>query len=169
MGLEQQRAGAFTRAFRGHPSGVAIISAITVDGPVGLTASSIASVAIDLPALSFLVMRGSRSAGAVLRADTFVVQLIDDRHADLARVLAVPGAERFTPEQGWQTLPTGEPYLPGARVAMRCRPLDVVTVGASSLVVAEVLQVHSGDGSAEALPLVHHDQRFRVLIEDRPR
>ena len=40
---------AYKSAFRGHPAGVAVITAEGPDGPTGLTASSVASVAIDPP------------------------------------------------------------------------------------------------------------------------
>ena len=75
-------------AFRTHPAGVAIITASTPDGPVGLTASSVASVAVDPAAIVFSVTRATGSAGAILGADTFVVHLIDDEHSDLAQSFA---------------------------------------------------------------------------------
>ena len=56
-------------AFRRYPTGVAVISAAGPDGLVGLTASSVASVSLDPPALSFSVLR-SWSARAI-RARTF--------------------------------------------------------------------------------------------------
>ncbi|MFA5607204.1 MAG: flavin reductase, partial [Leucobacter sp.] len=40
-------ADALKQAFREHPTGVALITAQSEDGPVGLTASSVASVGID--------------------------------------------------------------------------------------------------------------------------
>lgn len=150
----------FKGAFREHPSAVALITASTQRGPVGLTASSVTSVAVDPPALSFSVTRATGSAGALLAADTIVVHLLADRHAGLARAFARSGEPRFTPEQGWSTRATGEPFLPDARFALRCRALHVVPVGSSSLVVAEVLDVHTGPS---APPLVYHDREYRRL------
>ncbi|WP_217178722.1 flavin reductase family protein [Streptomyces sp. AC495_CC817] len=147
-------------AFRHHPSGVAIITAATPDGPVGLTASSVASVAVDPAAIVFSVTRATGSAGAILSAASFVVHLIDDEHAELAQSFAVSGAERFTEAQGWSVLPTGEPFLPAARAALRCRPIQAVPVGSSTVVVAEVLDVRHG---APGRPLVYLDRRFHSL------
>lgn len=147
-------------AFRAHPAGVAIITAPTPDGPVGLTASSVSSVAVDPAAIMFSVTRATGSAGAILAADTFVVHLIDDEHSALAQSFAVSGAERFTAEQGWTTLPTGEPLLPGARAALRCRAIQTVPVGSSTVVIAEVLQVLPG---RPARPLVYVERRFHTL------
>lgn len=133
---------------------------------MGLTASSVASVAVDPAAIVFSVTRATGSAGAILAADTFVVHLVDDDHSDLAQSFAVSGSERFTPEQGWSTLPSGEPYLPAARVAMRCRAIQTVPVGASMVVIAEVDEVILGRAGR---PLVYVDRRFHALPHDENR
>lgn len=150
-------------AFRTHPAGVAIITASTPVGPVGLTASSVASVAVDPAAIVFSVTRATGSAGAILGADTFVVHLIDDEHSALAQSFAVSGSERFTAEQGWSELDTGEPYLASARAALRCRALQTVAVGSSTVVIAEVLDVIAGP---QGRPLVYLDRRFHALPHD---
>jgi flavin reductase (DIM6/NTAB) family NADH-FMN oxidoreductase RutF len=156
-------AQSFKNAFREHPAGVAVITAVMPEGPVGLTASSVASVAVDPPALSFSVTRATGSAGALLSADTYVVHLLGTQHVDVAEAFARSGAPRFTPEQGFTTLPTGEPLLADARQALRCRTIQVVPVGSSLLVVAEVLDVITGPASE---PLVYHDRRFLRLSHD---
>ncbi|MDQ0643930.1 flavin reductase [Microbacterium murale] len=147
-------------AFRTHPAGIAVITAATPTGPVGLTASSVASVAVDPAAIMFSVTRATGSAGALLDADTFVVHLIDDDHADLAQAFATSGADRFTSEQGWITLGSGEPHLPSARAALRCRALHTIPVGSSTVVIAEVLDVVAGPSGR---PLVYLDRRFHSL------
>lgn len=159
---EFEAGDALKRAFRDHPAGVGLITAQTPDGPVGLTVSSVASVAVDPPALSFSVTRATGSAGGVLHADSFVVHLLDARHAEIAQTFAVSGTERFTPEQGWDTLPTGEPLLRDVRVALRCRSLHQLEVGSSVIVVAGVLDAHFGEA---AEPMSYIDRRFRRLGE----
>ncbi|GAB2551827.1 flavin reductase family protein [Leucobacter ruminantium] len=153
-------ADALKRAFREHPTGVALITAQTPDGPVGLTASSVASVGIDPPAVSFSVTRATGSAGGILGADSYLIHLLDGRHADIAGSFAVSGSERFTERQGWRALPTGEPYLPDTRVALRCRTLHSLGVGSSVIVVAEVLGAEFGEA---AEPMVYLDRAFRSL------
>lgn len=157
---EFEAGDALKRAFRDHPAGVGLITAQTPEGPVGLTVSSVASVAVDPPALSFSVTRATGSAGGVLHADSFVVHLLDTRHADIAQTFAVSGTERFTEEQGWDTLPTGEPFLRDVRVALRCRSLHQLEVGSSVIVVAGVLDAHFGDA---AEPMSYIDRTFRHL------
>lgn len=153
---------ALKQAFREHPAGVGVITAATPDGPVGLTVSSVASVAVDPPALSFSVTRATGSAGGVLHADSFIVHLLDARHADIAQSFAVSGAARFTAEQGWRTLETGEPYLPNTRAALRCRALHTIEVGSSVIVVAGVLDALFADS---ADPMVYIDRGFHRVGE----
>lgn len=143
-------------AFRRYPTGVAVISAAGPDGPVGLTASSVASVSVAPPALSFSVSQ-SRSARGILEAPSFVVHLLGPRHVRLARDFSRPDGPRFTPEQGWDTLPSGEPILPDAVAALRGTPLHRVRVGDSTLVVASVIEVFHGPDSGR---LVYHHRNF---------
>ncbi|MRG60841.1 flavin reductase [Agromyces sp. CFH 90414] len=147
-------------AFRMHPAGIALIAAATATGPVGLTASSVASVAVDPPVISFSVTRATGTAGALLATPTFAVNFLAVQHAELARVFARSGAPRFTPEQGWRRLPTGEPYLPDATAVLRCTAMERVPVGSSTLVLAQVLEVRLG---ADAPPLLFRDRRFLRL------
>jgi len=150
----------FKDIFRTHPAGVALVTTADESGPVGLTLSSVASVSPDPPALSFSLTSARGSAAGILHAATFVVHLLDEQHAGLAGTFARSGAARFTPEQGWSVLPTGEPYLPSARWALRCAPIQTVAVGPSELVIAQVLQVHQGPAGR---PLIYHDREFRTL------
>lgn len=148
-------------AFRRYPTGVAIITAASPAGPVGLTASSVASVSVNPPALSFSVM-GTNSARALLDAPTFVVHLLGAKHAGLAGYFARSGAERFTEHQGWTTLPTGEPVLLDALAALRATPLHLLPVGDSTLVVGEVIEVFHGPEDGR---LIYHGKEF--LTADR--
>ncbi len=151
---------AFKEAFRYHPAGIALITAQTPEGPVGLTASSVASVGLEPAALAFSVTRATGSAGGLLNASSYVVHLLDQDHLDTVKQFAVSGGERFTEAQGWSTLPTGEPFLPAARAALRARTLQSVAVGASTLVLAEVLDVRLSEPGD---PLIYRDRTFHAL------
>ncbi|QIM16591.1 flavin reductase family protein [Leucobacter insecticola] len=158
--VEFSGAEALKRAFREHPAGVSLITAQTPEGPVGLTASSVASVGIDPPTLSFSVTRATGSAGGILGADTYMVHLLDRRHTEIAQTFAVSGSERFTAEQGWEYLETGEPFLRDSRVALRCQTLHSLGVGSSVVVIAEVLGAHFGESDAA---MVYQDRTFHTL------
>lgn len=153
----------FKSAFRSHPAGVAVVTAAGHSGPVGLTASSVASVSADPPALSFS-LSGSRSAGELIQAETVLIHLMDTGQLELVKTFAKSGTERFTPQMNWTTLPTGEPLLLDAPWALRCRITHRVPVGASILLAAEVLGIHARPGQAE--PLVYHHRSFHRLTDD---
>lgn len=148
---------AFKEAFRLHPAGVAVVSGSTPEGPVGLTLSSVASVSADPAVLSFSVTRATGSAGGILTAGTFVVNLLTEGQAEVAKSFAITGAERFTKEQGWSTLPSGEPYLPEAAAALKCTIRETVPVGPSVLVLANVLDIKIGTQNS---PLMFRDRTF---------
>ncbi len=153
----------FRNAFRSHPAGVAVITAVGVSGPVGLTASSLASVSADPPALSFS-LSGSRSAEQLIEAETVLVHMMDAAQVELVKLFSKPGTERFTSGMNWSTLPTGEPLLLDAPWALRCRITHRVPVGASILLAAEVLDVLTTPG--KAAPLVYHDRAFHRLTDE---
>jgi flavin reductase (DIM6/NTAB) family NADH-FMN oxidoreductase RutF len=143
----------FKAAFRRYPTGVAIITAA---GPVGLTASSVASVSADPPALSFSVMASS-SAHAILEAPSFVVNLLGPGSVALAEAFSAGGGPRFTSDQAWDYLPTGEPVLTTALASLRGVPLDRVPVGTSTLVIAQVDDVLLGPSTGH---LVYHNRAY---------
>lgn len=156
-------ADALRTAFRGHPGGVAIATARSGSGPVGLTLSSVASVSVDPPAVVLSVNNGSPAAEGLLAAPSFLVHLLDARHARLARLFATPGADKFGAHVAWTSLDTGEPHLDDVGTVLRCTPLELVRVGASTVVVGEVRQVHADGGTAD--PMVHVRRRFHRVTD----
>ncbi|WP_295012767.1 flavin reductase family protein [uncultured Microbacterium sp.] len=158
--LEQDVTEKFKTAFRHHPAGVALVSATAPDGPVGLTLSSVASVAADPAVLVFSVTRATGSAGGILSAPSMLVHFLVAGQEPIADAFARSGEPRFTPEQGWEILPTGEPFLPSARVAIRGTIRETHPVGPSSLVLLDVKDVLEGTPGA---PLLYHDRHYDSL------
>ncbi|MFV2144874.1 flavin reductase family protein [Isoptericola sp. G70] len=149
----------FRSAFRGHPAGVAIVTGRDAAGPAGLTVSSVASVSLRPPALVFSVT-DSRAAGRVLSGPSLTVNLLLARDVPLAREFAMPGGARFTADQPWEYADGGPPWLTTAAAALLCRPLAVSAVGASRVVVAEVVRRLA---SSEGNRLVYCDRTFHRL------
>ncbi|WP_261166340.1 flavin reductase family protein [Microbacterium sp. Marseille-Q6965] len=150
----------FKAVFRQHPAAVTLITGLAPGGPVGLTASSLSSVAAAPPAVSFSVTRATGSAGGLLSAGEVSVHLLGAQHAATALAFSRSGEERFTAAQGWEWDADGHPVLPDARATLRCRIVDTLRVADSSLVVAEVLDVVIGP---DAEPLLYHDRRFHAF------
>ncbi|MDN6202601.1 MAG: flavin reductase family protein, partial [Micrococcaceae bacterium] len=152
----------FREAFRGHPAGLAVITATGPTGPIGLTASSVSSVSADPPALVFS-LSGRTTAPLLAAADTVLVHLMDAGQADTVRLFATPGSPRFTEDLEWRFLPTGEPLLHHSAWALRCSITDRVEVGSSRVVIASVLDIQ-GEASGHG-PLVYHDRTYHRLSE----
>lgn len=159
---------AFTAVFRGHPSGVAVITADAGDGPIALTASSVASVSAEPPLLTFSISTQSSAADVLARADTVVVHLLDARDVEVAKLGATSGIDRFADAHRWSRLVTGEPVYRDVRAWVRCAVIDRMSAGASIVIAAHALQsqierdVHPG-GTADAL--VYHNRMWHRLGE----
>lgn len=164
-GLSASVTEQFKGAFRHHPAGVALVSAMTADGPVGLTLSSVASVSADPAVLVFSVTRATGSAGGILSAPSMLVHFLVAGQEPIADAFARSGQPRFTPQQGWRMLPTGEPFLPSARVAVRGTIRETHRVGPSALILLDVLDVIDGTPGA---PLLYHDRRYDSLVSAAP-
>lgn len=158
-------ADAFREAFAGHPGGVAVVTAAGPRGPVGLTASSVISVAVAPPVLAFSLSSPRGSAGALLTADLLAVHLLSADHEDLARLFAGPSPDRFGPATEWQRAPTGEPLLAGPATILRCRVLSRTPVAGSTIVAAQVADILAQGTTAATpvAPLVHYRRGYHRL------
>lgn len=143
----------FRSFFRGHAAGVAIITAHTPQGPVGFTASSLASVSASPPMISFNVSRSSSSWAALGTSTHVAVHRLTAADADLADRFARSGTPRFDGVP-WSAGAHGVPVLHGPRSWLVAAIDHRVDAGDSCVLIAQVLQVDAGtdDRSAAAAP-----------------
>lgn len=151
----------FKAAFGGHPAGVSIITADSLTGPVGITASSVASVSAEPPLLAFSLAAAKGSAAALAVADTVVVHLLTSDDLELAKTFANSAAERFGEAMAWSTLATGEPLLLHGGYALRCKVLSRTPAGGSLLLAAEVVEIIAPENTGT--PIVYHSRTFHAL------
>ena len=163
----------FTVAFRTHPAGVALVTADAGHGPVALTATSVSSVSVDPPMLTFSVSDASSSSLTLVAADTVVVHLLTADQLHLAQLGATSGIDRFADTTLWRRLPTGEVYFPQAHVRIRAQITQRVRAGTSCVLIAHALET-SGPGveggaagtrpeTAAQAPLVYHNRTWHSL------
>lgn len=158
----------FKALFRGHPGGVAVITADAGDGPVALTATSVSSVSADPPLLIFSISTLSSSADVLSRAETVVVHLLDATDLDLAKLGATSGIDRFADTGSWSRLVTGEPVFRGVRAWVRCAVIGRMDAGSSTVIAAHALQsqlnrdVEPGEAGDA---LVYHNRTWHRLGE----
>lgn len=85
----------FKTLFRGHPGGDALITADTGQGPVALTASSVASLMHAAAIAIGLCFRVVHSRRVLARAATVVVHFLYARDIEAAKLSATSGIDRF--------------------------------------------------------------------------
>lgn len=156
----------FKALFRGHPGGVAVITADAGSGPVALTATSVASVSAEPPLLIFSISARSSAASVLNHADTVVVHLLDAHDLDLARLGATSGVDRFADAGTWTSLVTGEPVYHDVRAWVRCAVIGRMDAGGSTVIAAHALQAQlqrdvAAGGHGDAL--VYHNRGWHRL------
>lgn len=158
----------FKALFRGHPGGVAVITADAGEGPVALTATSVSSVSAEPPLLIFSISALSSASDVLSRAETVVVHLLDAHDIELAKLGATGGVDRFAQTHRWSRLVTGEPVYRDVRAWVRCTVIDRMDAGASTVIAAHALQshierdVHPGTAGDA---LVYHNRTWHRLGE----
>lgn len=156
----------FKALFRGHPGGVAVITAEGPNGPVALTATSVASVSAEPPLLIFSVSALSSATPAILAAETIVVHLLDSADLDVAKLASTSGIDRFADTDRWSRLTTGEPVYHGVRAWVRCAIIERMNAGGSTVIAAHALQ---SDIARDVVPgesgdaLVYHNRTWHRL------
>lgn len=156
----------FKALFRGHPGGVAVITADAGDGPVALTATSVASVSAEPPLLIFSISSTSSAADVLSRAETVVVHLLDAHDLEVAKLGATSGIDRFAQTHRWSRLVTGEPVFRDVRAWVRCAVVNRMDAGGSTVFAAHALQSHverdaAPGGAGDAL--VYHNRTWHRL------
>ncbi|WP_105969331.1 flavin reductase family protein [Streptomyces geranii] len=146
--------------FRQHAAGVAVITAQGPAGPVGFTATSLASVSAEPPLLSFGISTGASSWPAISGTGHVGVHILGEHQHDLAATFARSGADRFGAPTAWREGPEGVPVLDGVLAWLVCRVVARVPAGDHRIVLGEVVL---GDPAGPGRPLLYHQGRFNGL------
>src|SRR2546430_16328360 len=124
-------------------------------GRWGFSASSFSSVSLDPPLVLVCLDKKASTHGAFTAAGRFLVNVLAQEQAGIARVFATSGIDRFAAGE-MEPCELGLPGLaePCARVA--CSMYRVVDAGDHSILIGHVEATHVGD----RLPLVYCDRTF---------
>ncbi len=157
---------AFKDLFRMHPAGVGVITADPGTGPVAMTVTSLASVSADPALIVFSASSLSSSTPSILGSEHIIAHLIDTDSIAVAQLCATSGADRFSGQQPWAQLPTGEPYFTGVSRWMRCEIIDRFEADLSTIVIARVIDVSLSAQSQHGSPLVYQNRSWHELSDD---
>ncbi|MDX6743961.1 flavin reductase family protein [Actinocorallia sp. A-T 12471] len=147
------------------PTSVCVVSAMTPDGPVGVTVGSFTSVSLDPPLIVFYCGASSASAASIASAGRFCVNVLSEGQHDVCSAFAGRAADRFT-ACSWETGPNGAPRLDGVAAWIDC---DVEAVHPAGDHVAILGRVRSLESGPAARPLVFFQGRLVPLDRTRLR
>jgi flavin reductase (DIM6/NTAB) family NADH-FMN oxidoreductase RutF len=147
-------AARFRRALGRHAAGVVVV---TGPGPVGLTATSLTSVSLDPPLVSFCVSRDSTTWPDLRQAEFFAVNVLAGDQAAVASRFADRGIDRFGSPTSWRPGPYDVPILGGVAAHLLCEPYDTIALGDHWLVVGLVIGSELGQSGE---PLLYHHGRY---------
>jgi 3-hydroxy-9,10-secoandrosta-1,3,5(10)-triene-9,17-dione monooxygenase reductase component len=141
------------------PTGVAVVAALTDDGPAGLAVNSVASLSLAPPLMLVCLDRGSRTLRSVESAGRFGINVLGADAEPVARSFArkVPVAEKWG---GVDWAPeNGVPRLEAAIVFIACTMRDVVSGGDHVIVTGEIETILERPGE----PLLFASGAYRTF------
>jgi len=150
----------FKEVMRHHAKGVAVITA-GADMPIGFCATSLASISLDPPVVSFTVGLRASAGVTIETASHVVVHLLAESQEELAHNFAHPGAAKFGPGTRWHRGILGLPVLDDVLARLTLALISHFPVGDHELVIGRVIETEQVAGGR---PLVHHDGKFTRLI-----
>lgn len=150
----------FRSVFRRHAAGVAVITAAAGGRPVGFTATSLTSVSVEPPLLSFGISLASSSWSTVAESPYVGVHVLGEHQEPLAATFARSGADRFGPATDWAYGPYGVPLLRGVPAWLVCRVMARIPAGDHRIVIARAI---AGDPEGPGGPLLYHQGGFNAL------
>ncbi|MFC8594199.1 flavin reductase family protein [Streptomyces atroolivaceus] len=150
----------FKQAFRRYPAGVVVVTADAGLGPVGFTATSLSSLSLAPPLVSFGIGTSASSWPHIERASSAVVNFLGVEQQQVATTFATSGVDRFAAPTRWRRLPGGEPVLDGVTGWLRLTVQTIVPAGDHRIVVARVEESWLDEGRS---PLLFHDGSYHSI------
>jgi 3-hydroxy-9,10-secoandrosta-1,3,5(10)-triene-9,17-dione monooxygenase reductase component len=148
------------RHVMGHvPTGVAVVTATTGTGPVGLTVGSFVSASLEPPLVGFLVAHTSSSWPLIEPGGRFCVNVLDEDAEPVCRAFAASGADKFAGLR-WRPSRLGSPVLDGSLAWFDCTQESRTDAGDHVFVLG---RVHDLWVRAAGRPLVFCHGSFQRL------
>ena len=130
----------------------------TGDRPLGMTASSLASVSLVPPLVSVCVDHEAELHDTILASQIFVVNVLESHQESLSRRFADPHEDRFD-GIGYHRSPEGLVLLDGALAHIECDRFATHPGGDHTIVIGRVIGGTTGDGR----PLLYYRGGYGAL------
>lgn len=141
-------------------SGVTIVTASTVNGPVGMTLQSFTALSLRPPLVLFAPAKTSKAWPLIHRTGHFTVNLLATDQEDLSTTFAISQADKFAGVDWAPSAQHGDPHLPGCIGWIDCAVHNVHAEGDHYIVVGRVLELVEGEASD---PLLFYRSGYRKL------
>ncbi len=131
------------------------VTVLTVNGsggrPLGMTASSLASVSLVPPLVSVCVDHQAELHDAIVAAPVFVVNILESGQEALSRRFADHHQDRFQ-GVGFHRSPEGLVLLDGALAHLECNRFAGYPAGDHTIIIGRVI----GGSTGEGRPLLYY-------------
>lgn len=136
----------YRRALGCFGTGVTVVTHMTENGPIAMTANSFASVSLDPPLVLWCAAYRSRRHALFAQARHYAIHVMRDDQLHLARHFARRGHDFSVAD--WTPNAEGQPVLSDSLASFECVRDAVHPVGDHSIIVGHVLRcsVHPGSG-----------------------
>ena len=139
-------------------TGVTVITVGGGDRPIGMTASSLASVSLRPPLVSVCIDHTAALHDVIAGAPIFVVNILESQQEALSRRFADRHEDRFD-GVGYHRSPDGLLLLDGALAHIECERHAVYPGGDHSIILGRVV----GGTTAEGRPLLYYRGGYATL------
>jgi flavin reductase (DIM6/NTAB) family NADH-FMN oxidoreductase RutF len=125
----------------GHfASGVTVVTADGVEGPLGFTCQSFSSLSLDPPLVAIAPARTSATWPRLRDLGRFCVNVLAEDQSDLSAAFARSGVDKFAGVP-WRPSPYGSPVLDGVVAWIDCTLWAEYDGGDHTIVAARVLDL----------------------------
>lgn len=143
-------------------SGVTIVTAQGVAGPVGFTATGFTSLSLAPPLILVCVAKNASAYGGVVGAERFGVSVLADNQRWIAEQFARSGVDRFRDVPVVAEPSVTVPLIEGAIARLECHYHAQHDAGDHTILIGRVASASTGAGQ----PLLHFCRRFGGFVDD---
>nr|BAH89444.1 FMN-binding type flavin reductase-like protein [uncultured bacterium] len=159
--------GVFRATLGCFPTGVAIVTSLDGDVPVGMVVGSFSSISLDPPLVGFFADLKSSTFRGIQRGGRFVVNVLGAEHEQMCRRFFRDREARFQGSE-WITTESGLPKFAGAIAWIDCAVEQEVELGDHMLVVGRVEALGRNPDKDASPALVFHRGAFAVSGAENP-
>lgn len=131
---------AFRTVLGHYATGIAIVTALDGDEPVGIACNSFTSVSLEPPLVLFCAAKSSSTWPRLRSSGQWAANVLDGDGEAISRLFAQPGADRFG-SLVWARGRTGSPILRDALAFVDCETVAEHDAGDHVIVVGRVVEL----------------------------